>query len=222
VLDSETASAFGGGEYLVWTVGGHVQFRITKLSGPNAVLSGLFFGPPGNPPSGNGSATFVKADAGTQGTWQGAYGKDGYNVVGAGAPSYPSYAAVTPVGPADYVWQASTTDPRALQKPPPASDRIAAAWYAADTFSIDVNITDGKQHPLALYLLDYDGGKRSEQIDVLDAVSGKLLDSQTATAFGSGEYLVWDLGGHVLVRITRRSGPNAVLSGLFFDTVATA
>jgi hypothetical protein len=215
VLDSETAGNFGGGEYLVWTLSGHVQFRVTRLSGPNAVLSGIFFGPAGSPPSGNGSAGFLKSDGATQGFWQGAYGGDGYNVVDAGPPSYPSYATVTPVGNADYVWAASTADARGLQKPPPASDRIAAAWYAAAGFTIDVNLTGGT-HQVALYLLDWDGGGRSERIDVLDAASGKLLDSRTAGNFSSGEYLVWTLGGHVAFRVTRLSGPNAVLSGLFF------
>jgi hypothetical protein len=221
VLDSETASNFGSGEYLVWSVGGHVQFRVTRLSGPNAALSGLFFGPPGSPPAGTGSAAFVKADAATQGTWQHTYGGDGYNVVDAGPPSYPSYATVTPVGNADYVWQASTADVRALQKPPPAADRIAAAWYAANSFSIDLNLTGGT-HQVALYLLDYDGGGRQERIDVLDAVSGKLLDSRTVGGFQGGEYLVWDLSGRVLVRVTKLSGSNAVLSGLFFDPTAPA
>jgi hypothetical protein len=40
--------------------------------------------------------------------------------------------------------------------------------------------------------------------------------------FGGGEYLVWDLGGNVLVRVTKLSGPNAVLSGLFFDPTGQA
>ena len=44
VLDSRTVSGFGGGEYLSWTLSGHVQLRFTDLAGPNAVLSGLFFG----------------------------------------------------------------------------------------------------------------------------------------------------------------------------------
>jgi hypothetical protein len=33
---------------------------------------------------------------------------------------------------------------------------------------------------VALYLLDWDGGGRSERVDVVDAVSGKVLDSRTA------------------------------------------
>jgi hypothetical protein len=39
-------SSFTGGQYLVWNVSGHVQFRVTNLvGGRNAVIEGLFFGP---------------------------------------------------------------------------------------------------------------------------------------------------------------------------------
>jgi hypothetical protein len=73
---------------------------------------------------------------------------------------------------------------------------------------------------VGLYLLDFDGGNRGERIDVLDAVSGQLLDSRTVGGFQGGEYLVWDLGGSVTFRLTRQSGPHVVLSGLFFDPTA--
>ena len=46
VLDSRAVSAFSGGTYLSWDVSGHVAFRITRTAGPNAVLSGIFFGTP--------------------------------------------------------------------------------------------------------------------------------------------------------------------------------
>ena len=195
--------------------------RLTNLAGNNAVLSGLFFGPGGAPPSGGGSAQFVKADTATQGYWRGAYGGDGYNVIDAGAPSYPSYAAVTPAGNSDYTWVASTPDPRALQKPANPADRVAAAWYAGGSFSIDLNLTGGA-HQVALYLLDWDSNGRSEQVDALDAASGKVLDSRTVNTFVGGEYLVWDVSGDVAFRLTRKSGNNAVLSGLFFDPAALA
>jgi hypothetical protein len=138
-----------------------------------------------------------------------------------GSSSLPSYASVTPSGQSDYVWASNTTDPRALQTSG-GSSRIAATWYSAKSFTVDVNLTDGQEHPVALYLLDWDGGGRQEQVEVLDAVSGKVLDSETATGFQGGRYLVWDLAGRVLVRVTRQSGPNAVLSGLFFDPAAPA
>jgi hypothetical protein len=35
--------------------------------------------------------------------------------------------------------------------------------------------------------------------------------------FTAGQYLVWNLSGHVKLRITRTGGLNAVISGLFFD-----
>ena len=42
VLDSRTLSSFQDGVYASWNVTGHVQFRITSLSGPDAVVSGVF------------------------------------------------------------------------------------------------------------------------------------------------------------------------------------
>ncbi len=45
VLDSRTLSGFQTGQYLTWTVTGDVILRVTRLAGPNAVVSGLFFGP---------------------------------------------------------------------------------------------------------------------------------------------------------------------------------
>ena len=81
----------------------------------------------------------------------------------------------------------------------------------------DINLTDGQPHRLALYNLDFDFLGRSQRIDVRDAVSGALLNSQTLTDFTDGRYLVWQLTGHVVVQITRLGGLNAVVSGLFFD-----
>src|SRR5262249_53788546 len=117
-----------------------------------------------SPPA--GTATFVRADGATQGSWQGAYGADGYNVVGASA-SYPASPPGTPGGRGPCTWAASTSDVRALQQPGSSTDRIAATWYAANSFTVDVNFTDGQQHQLAAYLLDWDRQGRSERVDVL-------------------------------------------------------
>ena len=43
ILDTETISSFSSGEYLQWKVSGSVVIRATRLSGPNAVINGLFF-----------------------------------------------------------------------------------------------------------------------------------------------------------------------------------
>jgi hypothetical protein len=44
-LDTEKVSSFHSGVYLDWSVSGNILITITKLSGLNAVLSGLFFDP---------------------------------------------------------------------------------------------------------------------------------------------------------------------------------
>jgi hypothetical protein len=123
---------------------------------------------------------------------------------------------VAPSGNSSWTWAASTTDPRALQQPGSPTARIASTWYAATSFTVDVNITDGQTHQLALYLLDWDSRGRSERVDILDPTTGAVLNSQTASGFANGEYLVWNISGHVQIRITNLAGDNAVLSGLFF------
>ena len=212
MLDTETLSSFGNGVYEVWTVSGHVKITVTNLAGPNAVLNGLFFAP-------TATATFVKTDTTTQGTWMGTYGADGYNVVGTTTknPSYPSYATVTASGASTYTWSANTTDVRALQNPS-GTGRIAAAWYASTHFTIDVNLTDGQAHQIALYALDWDQRGRSEKITITNASTGAVLSTETLSSFTGGAYEVWTISGHVKITITNLAGPNAVLSGLFFGT----
>ena len=81
---------------------------------------------------------------------------------------------------------------------------------------MDVNLTDGQTHRLAIYFLDWDTSSRSQRVDVLDAASGTVLDSRTISSFHNGAYLVWNVTGHVQLRFTKLAGTNAVLSGLFF------
>ena len=162
------------------------------------------------------SAAFVKNDAATQGTWSSAYGADGYDISQYGA-SLPSYATVNITGNANYVWNGSTSDGRALQEPG-SSNRLAACWYSGSSFTIDVNLTDGQTHQVALYALDWDSyGPRQEQINVRDAGTGQVLNSQTVSSFSGGQYLVWNISGHVQFQVTNLvGGSNAVISGLFF------
>jgi hypothetical protein len=214
VLNTQSTSGFHNGQYLVWDVRGHVQFRFTSTQGDNAVLSGIFFGGAGTaaPPPAPATAAFVSTDATTQGHWVGAYGSAGYAIPTA-APSLPAYAQFATAAPT-YTWNGNTTDPRALQRPGGTTGSFAPTWFG-NTFTADLNLTDGLQHRVALYFLDWDSTRRSERIDVIDAGTGAVLDSQTVSGFNGGKYLVWNLQGHVQFRITRLQGDNAVLSGLF-------
>jgi len=116
-----------------------------------------------------------------------------------------------------YTWTSSTSDPRALQKAASSSDRLAAVWYSPGQFVLDVNVTDGRQHKMSVYGLDWDQTGRAETIDVVDASSGVVLDRRSMSSFVYGAYLSWTVSGHVQLRVTRTAGSNAVVSGLFFD-----
>ncbi|WGJ15392.1 hypothetical protein QEV83_03670 [Methylocapsa sp. D3K7] len=166
------------------------------------------------------SASFVKVDASTVGNWIGHYGADGYNVSQDTTVKTPAYAQINLSGASNYVWSASPSGTAALQRPENPSGRIASTWYAPDSFFIDVNLTDGKTHQIALYNLDFDWSIRSQTINVRDASTNAILDSRTlaaGAAFHNGEYLVWNVQGHVKYEIIRTGAFNAVISGIFFD-----
>jgi hypothetical protein len=195
-----------------------VQVRITNGAGSvNAVLSGVFLDSPGSPPAPSGTAAFVGANTAAQGSWQGAFGAAG-EVVPNDSSRLPAWAQLSLSGQTAYTWAASTGDARALQKAANPADRIASTWYSPTGFSLDVNFTDGQAHRLSLYFLDWDRINRNETVSLVDASTGAVLDSRAVSSFAGGEYLSWNVSGHVQVRITNGAGSvNAVLSGVFLD-----
>jgi hypothetical protein len=91
VLNAQVLSNFSGGVYLLWNISGQVQINVIYSAGPNAVISGVFFGNGGTSiASGSGSGTgsgnpttpptqttinavaFNGVDTTTQGAWKGA------------------------------------------------------------------------------------------------------------------------------------------------------
>ena len=83
--------------------------------------------------------------------------------------------------------------------------------------NIDVNLTDDKTHRVSLYFTDWDSTARVENIEVLDAIDQRVLDVRQISKFTDGEYLVWNMTGHVTIRATRVEGANAVASAVFLD-----
>jgi hypothetical protein len=193
----------------------YYRVRATNSSGYSG-FSNEAFATTGQAAATTASATFLTTDTTTQGTWKGVYGDDGFNVVD-NFVQYPGYAQVSTGGAGHYQWNDATTEIRALQK---VSDnqRIAACWTSPVQFTIDVNLTDGFAHRIALYFMDWDRTGRSETVEVLDAGSGAVLSTQTISAFEQGKYLVWSAKGHITFRVSRVTGPNAVVMGIFFKT----
>jgi hypothetical protein len=95
-------------------------------------------------------------------------------------------------------------------------------WYSSSSFTIDVNLTDGQVHDLALYAVDWDSAGRNEQIQVIDATSGAVLDTETLSSFSGGVYLQRAISGHVRIVVTNTGGNNAVVSGLLLDPPGSA
>ena len=164
------------------------------------------------------TATFLEKDATTQGSWSGTYGTQGHDIV-SGPSSLPANDTITPSGQSTYTWTTTSSDPRALQVPG-SSNRVAAAWYSSTSFSVDVNLADGQAHDLELYFLDWDNRGRSEQVQISDATTGTVLDTETISSFTSGVYLNWKISGDLVITITSLAGVNAVLNGLFLDANA--
>ena len=160
------------------------------------------------------TAQFLQLDSTTQGSWLGAYGGEGYNVIN-DTSSYPAYATVTPSGQSNFTWTGSTPEVRALQRAS-GSGRLAAAWYSANAFDITLNLTDGQTHNIAFYSVDWDSFARAQRFDVYDATAGTLLATQSISGFRNGVYTVWRFSGKVRVRVTKTAGANAVVNGIFF------
>ena len=217
VLSTQTVSGFSGGTYMNYTISGNVLITFTKTGGNNAVLSGLFF----TGASSSATATFDGTDTSTKGNWLGTYGSLGDDVIGAGAPGVklPSDVTLTPSGESSFTWAnpAPTTATQALEVPPSGSTRIAATWYSATSFTVDVDVTDSQSYNLELYVLDYDNSKRAEQIQFTNANTNAVLSTQTVSGFTGGAYMNYTISGNVLITFTKTGGNNAGLSGLFFD-----
>jgi len=160
------------------------------------------------------SISFVQADATTKGSWKNTYGGDGYNTVN-DTFNYPAYAQVNVVGTSSPTWATSTTDVRALQKMS-GSDRIAARWETGSFFTIDVNLTDGLTHRVAIYGVDWDGNNRQQRVDVVDWSTNVLLETRNMSSFNGGQYLVWDVRGRVKFIVNKVAGKSAVVSGIYF------
>ena len=164
--------------------------------------------------SSGAAATFAKFDSATLGTWKGMYGQDGY-VIANDSNAPPSYATFAVSGANAYTWVASSSDQRALLKGASTTDRIASTYYTSSSFTFDLNLTGGT-HQIALYCLDLDSTSRSQTISILDATSNAVLDTESMSNFHNGVYAIWNIQGHVLIRVANTGSSNAVVSGIFF------
>ncbi|MBI3832152.1 MAG: PQQ-binding-like beta-propeller repeat protein [Planctomycetes bacterium] len=167
------------------------------------------------------AAKFVKIDETTAGNWKTVYGSEGAVVAGdANTSAAPKCANVTPLNKNDGIpWAPNREDPRYLVKTGAAKDRTVTSWTAPEQFEIGVEITDGKEHQVALYVLSW--GKATElTVEAVDADTGAVLDTQSVKDFVKGKYLLWNVKGQIALRIAsviQQEGTCAIASGVFLD-----
>jgi Bacterial Ig domain len=204
LLDRRTLDGFTNGQWWVWQVHGHVQFRFTNLAGPDCLLSAIAFG-------GGAQTAFVGEDAVTKGNWKPYYGSDGQYLAG-GAQHAPAYGRAFGFGEVFTNWNTTVWDPRPLASYA-ATSRQFTAWNGGDVM---LEVADNAWHQLAIYCVDGDRLERKQCITVVDASNNNVLDSRELSNFGDGRYLVWNFRGSIRLKAQRLSLASAAISGIFF------
>jgi hypothetical protein len=202
-------------------IGGSVTITVNHEAGANAVLSGIFLGDAGAPPSTGGQQLSEGGWISSPGTGA-VVGSGGYDLAGWDGPtgdvSYIPNATVSLVQGTRYQWAANTTEARALSEPGQLT-RNAAAYYDPNQVQVKLSFSAAYTGNLHLYAVDWDTTARRETITV---------DGQTAvlsSSFHEGAWVSFPIsvaaGGTVTITVDRTAGPNAVLSGIFLGEGGT-
>jgi hypothetical protein len=167
-------------------------------------------------------ARSFSSDGETGGRWKSRYGRDGY-LIANHATNLPVFAQVATAGIKAVTQLEPSTNGPALEH---VNDGfgIEAEWLpeatGSNSFSFDLRLADGRNHRVALYVLNPDHSAGSQRVDILDTATGTLLDQQVISEYSNGRYLTWVMRGRLTIRITGLDGLPA-LSALFFDPETT-
>ena len=180
------------------------------------MLSGIFLGEAGPPPA-------VKVESAPQGSWVNAVGSSGYDLAGFdganGDIAYLPNATMTLQQGSRYQWAGNTTDARALQRPDGLS-RNAGTYYDPNEIKMQLSFKEAYTGNLHLYAVDWDSAGRREVI----SVNGQ--SAVLSSDFSQGAWVSFPIsvakGGTVSITVSRLSGGNAVLSGIFLGDAGPA
>jgi hypothetical protein len=192
-----------------------LTITVTNTGPVNAVLSGILLGGGGTPPAWP-ITTGPAPSQSPQGNWAGTYGVSGYDLAawnnGTDVTSL-SGVSVNVGSAGRYVWASGTSDVRALENAGGTS-RTAACYYDANQIQVQLTFSASFTGNLELYAVDWDYAGRSETITVGS-------QSTTLSNFTQGDWLTFPItvstGGTITVTVTKNTGPNAVLSGIFLN-----
>jgi hypothetical protein len=185
-----------------------LTITVSRTAGGNAVLSGIFLGGAGTPPSPPFSTS-------PQGSWVGTYGTLGYDMAawngGSDVMSMPG-ASVSLLQGNRYVWATSTSDVRALESAD-TSTRNAATYYSSNQVQVQLSFSSPYTGNLEVYAVDWDSTARRETITVGNQTANLASD------FSQGAWVTFSINQATTVTVTvTNTGPsNAVLSGIFLS-----
>jgi hypothetical protein len=181
-------------------------------------------------------ATFISKDSLTQGDWRAKYGNEGYVLFNYtkknGIPMHiqsfkGDIADVTLNLNADSIWGEGLNDKRVLM---PDNQQVftqnagfiltqdpRACWQ---TMAIDVKLAKQNEYDFSLYFLDWDNQLRRSAIEVIDLETKNIVAPvRIVDNYSKGKYMTFRYNKSVRFRINHVRGPNAVVSGIFFDKV---
>jgi hypothetical protein len=187
---------------------GTVTITAHCTGGSNAVISGVFLGGSGAPPS-------APVERPPEGTWLSHYGHEGYDLAawnGSSDLANTPNASLTLNHGSRYVWASRTTEKRALEGPE-GFLREAAAYYDSSEVILQLKFKEAYTGQLHLYAVDWDSEARRETISVGNQTA--LLSSN----FHEGAWVTFPIKvsaeGTVTITVQHTAGANAVLSGIF-------
>ncbi len=89
--------------------------------------------------------------------------------------------------------------------------------YLLNSKQFRVEVCTKSEIKITLYIVDYDRLGRSESILVHEKDSGNLLINYKVSEFEEGKYISFVVKKDVVITVKKICGPDAVLSGVFFD-----
>ncbi|MCK6471894.1 MAG: protein kinase [Planctomycetes bacterium] len=167
-----------------------------------------------------------------KGNWKEKFGAEGYSLAAFSAAtkgeqkfgetdlqSLPAYVAeFKKAGGRSYVWSPAADDPVALAAPDGKGRRHTQDFHPTQ-FEYTLRFNDRKVHRVSVYLGPGNPDDDSMKADVVEAATGKVLNSQLVMSFGrkNGIYLSWDVLGDVILRFEKVRGANVSCAAVFFD-----
>lgn len=179
-------------------------------------------------------ASFVKEDSSTSGNWGGVYGGDGYLLFSchtahgdtADLQVLPAYVGRVVCRKQIRALHATGVADQRAPSPDPGNTfpRCAGAILTQDpkatlqTMTIDIYLNTDMPYRVALYFLDWENSGRRSGIEMFDLESRELIAPvQIVDDYHDGRYMVYSYDRSARFRVNHVRGPNASVSGLFFD-----